>query len=316
MSYRASFESRADRRGRGRPQGRGGGRQEGRGGRSTRGGTSPIRTRPPPTAEKTASETAPPGSPIADRLAKPAGPGWTTLTPAQAAIKVRYPPLPALCITPPVVTGHVKEPEGPRTRAHSRTGFPFRNTLLPRDKGPPKVPSLAPHIISNTAGPVASHAHPLCTLTLAPRNTIAPEPNTIIPDHTQYREPIQPDRVLPECTARAPFGEPLPLPHSPPSLQHLRLLTPFSHSPTSTDGSPGTLPSEPLSRTPAALLGPIPYTTDECLTNGCRPPPQEGESALGITHLNCCDAPSYSGSINALGDYPVNAAHVNGRQPA
>ena len=129
---------------------------------------------PPPTAERTASETAPPGSPIADRLAKPAGPGWTTLTPAQAAIKVRYPPLPALCITPPVVTGHVKEPEGPRTRAHSRTGFPFRNTLLPRDKGPPKVPSLAPQIISNTAGPVASHAPPSCTLTLAPRNTIAP----------------------------------------------------------------------------------------------------------------------------------------------
>ncbi len=64
----------------------------------------------------------------------------------------------------------------------------------------------------------------------------------------------------------------------------------------------------------AALVATLPHATNTRLTNGHRSPPQEGESALGITQFDCCDVPSFSGTINAMGDYPINAAHVNGRQ--
>ena len=58
---------------------------------------------------------APKGSPIANRLARPATPAWTTLTPAQKAIKVRQPPLPTSHhIAQHVVKGHVKKSQGPR----------------------------------------------------------------------------------------------------------------------------------------------------------------------------------------------------------
>jgi hypothetical protein len=60
----------------------------------------------PPAPERPPTKMAPPCSPIADRLAKPASPGWATLTPAQAAIQVRYPAQPTQCTTPPVVTRH------------------------------------------------------------------------------------------------------------------------------------------------------------------------------------------------------------------
>ena len=153
----------ADRRGRGRLQTRGGGRSiNGRGGKGDRGGASPIRIRAPPATERPSTETAPPGSPIADRLMKPTGPVWANLTPAQAAIQTRLPPQPTQCITPPVVTGHVKEPEGPRTRAHRKTGPRPGSTLLPRDTASSRAPRPAQTLLSEPADPApihTSHTH-------------------------------------------------------------------------------------------------------------------------------------------------------------
>jgi len=60
---------------------------------------------------------APKGSPIVTRLAGPAGPSWTTLTPAQGAIKVRSPVAPPPThthIALHVVKGHIKKAQGPR----------------------------------------------------------------------------------------------------------------------------------------------------------------------------------------------------------
>ncbi len=65
-----------------------------------------------------------------------------------------------------------------------------------------------------------------------------------------------------------------------------------------------------------AALAPAPfYATHTRLTFANRHPPQESEAALGISQYECCAAPSFSGTVNAMGDYPVHAAHVNGRQP-
>ncbi len=43
---------------------------------------------------------------------------------------------------------------------------------------------------------------------------------------------------------------------------------------------------------------------------------QEGESTLGLTHLNCCGGKSYSGPIPLTPDIQVNVIHCNGRHPS
>jgi hypothetical protein len=53
----------------------------------------------------------------------------------------------------------------------------------------------------------------------------------------------------------------------------------------------------------------------------CAPHPtyahvQEGETILGLIHLNCCGGKSYSGPIPLTPDIQVNAIHCNGRHPS
>ena len=43
---------------------------------------------------------------------------------------------------------------------------------------------------------------------------------------------------------------------------------------------------------------------------------QEGETIMGLTHLNCCGENSYSGPIPLTPDIHVNAIHCNGRPPS
>jgi hypothetical protein len=81
------------------------------------------------------------------------------------------------------------------------------------------------------------------------------------------------------------------------------------------DGLLGILPDETLAAPLAALAAISPHVTNTRLTNGYRPPSQEGEAALGIAQFDCCAVASFSGTINAMGDYLINSAHVNGRQP-
>ncbi len=81
------------------------------------------------------------------------------------------------------------------------------------------------------------------------------------------------------------------------------------------DGPPGLRHDDIFAAPSAALVATLPHAKNSRLANGYRPLPQEGESALGITRFDCCAVPSFSGTINVMGDYPINAAHVNGRQP-
>jgi len=107
-----NFESRAD-RGRRNFTPRGGGRGGGRDTRATP--TSPTRGIALNLQAPTPQQMAPKGSPIANRLAKPAAPSWTTQTPAQKEIEARRPPSPTHShIAPHVVKGHVKKAHGPR----------------------------------------------------------------------------------------------------------------------------------------------------------------------------------------------------------
>jgi len=53
----------------------------------------------------------------------------------------------------------------------------------------------------------------------------------------------------------------------------------------------------------------------EYLNLGYSSPPQEGDLALCIVHIDCCSGHSFSGTVNAMGSSPVHASHVNDRQP-
>ncbi len=44
-------------------------------------------------------------------------------------------------------------------------------------------------------------------------------------------------------------------------------------------------------------------------------PPQEGELAFGIAHVDYCSGRSFSGTVNVMGSAPIHASHVNGRRP-
>ena len=130
-----NFESRAD-RGRRNSTPRGGGRGGGRGHRDTP--TSPTRSRATTSQAPAPQQMAPKGSPIANRLTRPAAPSGTTKTPAQKAIEVRKPPMPTSHhIAQHVVKGHVKKALGPRDLPRHTLGrtetSPLGVLLLPCD---------------------------------------------------------------------------------------------------------------------------------------------------------------------------------------
>ena len=117
---------------------------------------------------------APKGSPIANRLAKPAGPGWNILTPTEEAIKVRQPPSPAPTrIAQHVVKGHVKQAQDLRDLPYLTPGtteFPSGFTLLSRDALPAYWDTRRAQKLTGIAG----NSQPKIPCTYSPWHTTCP----------------------------------------------------------------------------------------------------------------------------------------------